>query len=105
MRETTLFRARVPTARLRRAEEVFARLGIKPGDAFNMLRRQKRVRACAQYENIAELRFHCYPADAACSGRGFLLNRRQIGGTITASAAMRRMVAEIGEVMKIERSP
>jgi hypothetical protein len=58
-----------------------------------------------QYENISELRFHCYLAGAACSGCDFLLNQRQIGGTITASAAMRRTVAEIGEVMKIERSP
>lgn len=66
---------------------------------------KKRVRACLQYENISELRFHCYLAGAACSGCDFLLNRRQIGGTITASAAMRRTVAEIGEVMKIERSP
>jgi addiction module RelB/DinJ family antitoxin len=34
---TTLFRARVPTSRLRNAEKVLARLGLKPGDAFNML--------------------------------------------------------------------
>lgn len=63
------------------------------------------ARACPHYENISELRFHCYLAGAACSGCDFLLNRRQIGGTITASAAMRRTVAEIGEVMKIEGSP
>lgn len=34
---TSLFRARVPASRLRKAEEILARLGMKPGDAFNML--------------------------------------------------------------------
>ena len=34
---TVLFRARVPAGRLQRAEEILARLGMKPGDAFNML--------------------------------------------------------------------
>ncbi len=34
--DSTLFRARVPTARLRRAEKVFSRLGMKTGDAFNI---------------------------------------------------------------------
>ena len=34
--ETVLFRARVPKRRLQRAEKVLARLGLKPGDAFNM---------------------------------------------------------------------
>ncbi len=36
MAGSTLFRARVPTERLKRAEKVFARLGMKPGDAFNI---------------------------------------------------------------------
>lgn len=36
MAQTTLFRARVPTARLRKAEKVLSRLGMKPGDAFNI---------------------------------------------------------------------
>ncbi len=44
MPETTLFRARVPTARLRRAEKVLARLGMKPGDAFNLLLAQVELR-------------------------------------------------------------
>jgi addiction module RelB/DinJ family antitoxin len=39
-----LFRGRVPTARLRRAEKVFARLGIKPGDAFNIFLAQVELR-------------------------------------------------------------
>ena len=38
MPETTvLFRARVPRKRLKNAEKVLSRLGLKPGDAFNML--------------------------------------------------------------------
>lgn len=32
----TLFRARLPTTRLRKAEKVFARLGMKASDAFNV---------------------------------------------------------------------
>ena len=34
---TKLFRARVPASRLRKAEKILARLGMKPGDAFNMM--------------------------------------------------------------------
>ncbi len=34
---TVLFRARVPRKRLKNAEKVLLRLGLKPGDAFNML--------------------------------------------------------------------
>jgi addiction module RelB/DinJ family antitoxin len=41
---TTLFRARVPTARLRKAEKVFARLGIKASDAFNIFLAQVELR-------------------------------------------------------------
>jgi addiction module RelB/DinJ family antitoxin len=41
---TTLFRARVPKARLQRAEKVLARLGLKPGDAFNMLLAQVELK-------------------------------------------------------------
>jgi addiction module RelB/DinJ family antitoxin len=41
---TTLFRARVPTARLRKAEKVFARLGIKASDAFNLFLAQVELR-------------------------------------------------------------
>jgi addiction module RelB/DinJ family antitoxin len=35
--KTTLFRARVPSARLKRAEKILHDLGMKPGDAFNIL--------------------------------------------------------------------
>lgn len=41
---TTLFRARVPKARLKRAEKVLSRMGLKPGDAFNMLLAQIELR-------------------------------------------------------------
>ncbi len=41
---STLFRARVPTARLRRAERILARMGLKPGDAFNLLLAQVELR-------------------------------------------------------------
>jgi addiction module RelB/DinJ family antitoxin len=41
---STLFRARVPTDRLKRAEKVFARLGMKTGDAFNVFLAQVELR-------------------------------------------------------------
>ncbi len=41
---TTLFRARVPAQRLKRAEKILDQLGIKPGDAFNMLLAQIELR-------------------------------------------------------------
>lgn len=41
---STLFRARVPTERLKRAEKVFARLGMKPGEAFNIFLAQVELR-------------------------------------------------------------
>ena len=44
MPASTLFRARVPTERLKRAEEVFARLGMKASDAFNIFLAQVELR-------------------------------------------------------------
>ncbi len=44
MAESTLFRARVPSARLKRAEKVFSRLGIKSSDAFNIFLAQVELR-------------------------------------------------------------
>jgi len=41
---TTLFRSRVPTQRLKRAEKILEQLGMKPGDAFNMLLAQIELR-------------------------------------------------------------
>ena len=47
---TSLFRARVPADRLRKAEEILARLGMKPGDAFNMLLAQIELREALPFE-------------------------------------------------------
>jgi addiction module RelB/DinJ family antitoxin len=45
MAETTvLFRARVPRKRLKNAEQILSQLGMKPGDAFNMLLAQIELR-------------------------------------------------------------
>ena len=44
MTNSVLFRARVPADRLKRAEEVFARLGMKTSDAFNMFLAQVELR-------------------------------------------------------------
>jgi len=35
--ESVLLRARVPASRLKKAEKILDRLGLKPGDAVNML--------------------------------------------------------------------
>ena len=47
---TVLFRARVPAARLRKAEKVLNRLGLKPGDALNMLLAQIELREALPFE-------------------------------------------------------
>lgn len=47
---TSLFRARVPASRLRKVEEILARLGMKPGDAFNMLLAQIELREGLPFE-------------------------------------------------------
>ena len=44
MNDSTLFRARVPSRRLKRAEKVFARLGMKTSDAFNIFLAQVELR-------------------------------------------------------------
>jgi addiction module RelB/DinJ family antitoxin len=44
MAASTLFRARVPSARLKRAEKIFSRLGMKTGDAFNIFLAQVELR-------------------------------------------------------------
>jgi addiction module RelB/DinJ family antitoxin len=44
MASTTLFRARIPTSRLRRAEKILARLGMKTSDAFNIFLAQVELR-------------------------------------------------------------
>ena len=41
---TTLFRVRVPAQRLKKAEKILDQLGLKPGDAFNMMLAQIELR-------------------------------------------------------------
>ncbi len=50
MAATTLFRARVPTKRLKKAEKILDQLGMKPGDAFNMLLAQIELRKGLPFE-------------------------------------------------------
>ena len=47
---TKFFRTRVPASRLRKAEKILARLGMKPGDAFNMLLAQIELREGLPFE-------------------------------------------------------
>jgi len=47
---TSLFRVRVPEKRLRKAEKILARLGMKPGDAFNLLLAQIELREGLPFE-------------------------------------------------------
>ena len=47
---TVLFRARVPASRMRKAEKILARLGMKPGDALNMLLAQIELRQGLPFE-------------------------------------------------------
>ena len=47
---TVLFRARVPAQRLKKAEKILAQLGMKPGDAFNMLLAQIELRKGLPFE-------------------------------------------------------
>jgi addiction module RelB/DinJ family antitoxin len=42
--QSVLFRARVPAHRLKKAEKILERLGLKPSDAFNMLLAQIELR-------------------------------------------------------------
>ena len=47
---TTLFRTRVPAQRLKKVEKILDQLGIKPGDAFNMLLAQIELRKGLPFE-------------------------------------------------------
>ena len=51
---TVLFRTRVPAQRLRNAEKILTKLGIKPGDAFNMLLAQIELRKGLPFAVTAE---------------------------------------------------
>lgn len=46
---TTLFRTRVPKKRLKTAEKVLHRLGMKPGEAFNLLLAQIEINGCLPF--------------------------------------------------------
>lgn len=48
--KTTLFSTRAPSARLKRAEIILDRLGMKPGDAFNMMLAQIELRKGLPFE-------------------------------------------------------
>jgi addiction module RelB/DinJ family antitoxin len=52
---TTLFRARVPAARLKKAEKILSQLGLKPGDAFNILLAQIEIRKGLPFEVTTEV--------------------------------------------------
>jgi addiction module RelB/DinJ family antitoxin len=47
---TVMFRARVPAKRLRRAGRILEKLGMKPGDAFNMMLAQIELREGLPFE-------------------------------------------------------
>jgi len=51
-----LFRARVPARRLKKAEKILDRLGLKPGDAFNMLLAQIELRNGVPFDLTTEPR-------------------------------------------------
>ena len=48
--ETTLFRVRVPSRRYKKVEKILNQLGLKPGDAFNMLLAQIELREGLPFE-------------------------------------------------------
>jgi len=48
--ESVLLRARVPARRLKKAEKILDRLGLKPGDAVNMLLAQIELRNGVPFE-------------------------------------------------------
>ena len=54
--ETTLFRARVSARRLRRAERILRELGLKPGDAFNMMLAQIELRGGLPFDVTTKVR-------------------------------------------------
>jgi len=54
MSDTILFRTRVPTERLQKAELILKKMGLKPGDAFNMLLAQIELREALPFEVTAK---------------------------------------------------
>lgn len=47
---TTLFKARVPASRLKKAEKILTQLGLNSGDAFNMMLAQIELRQGLPFE-------------------------------------------------------
>lgn len=64
--ENILFRTRVPARRLRKAETILDRLGLKSGDAFNMLLAQIELGNGVPFDLTAPSRLlsACEKADA-----------------------------------------
>ena len=54
--ESILFRTRVPARRYKKAEKILDRLGLKPGDAFNMLLAQIELRNGVPFDLTAQPR-------------------------------------------------
>ncbi|HMP74400.1 MAG TPA: type II toxin-antitoxin system RelB/DinJ family antitoxin [Kiritimatiellia bacterium] len=53
--QTVLVRARVPARRLKKAEKILGRLGLKTGDAINMLMAQVELRQGLPFDlSVAE---------------------------------------------------
>jgi addiction module RelB/DinJ family antitoxin len=48
--QTTLFRARVPAERLKKAQKILDKLGLDAGDAFNILLAQIELRQGLPFE-------------------------------------------------------
>jgi addiction module RelB/DinJ family antitoxin len=53
---SVLLRARVPARRLKKAEKILDRLGLKPGDALNMLLAQIELHNGVPFELTADPR-------------------------------------------------
>ena len=47
---TSLFRVRVPSDRLSKVEEILGRMGMKPGDAVNMMLAQIELREALPFD-------------------------------------------------------
>ncbi len=63
--ESVLFRARVPARRLKKAEKILERLGLKPGDAFNMLLAQIELHNGVPFDLSASPRLLSTPEQAS----------------------------------------
>lgn len=53
-RKTVLLRARVPANRMRKAEKIFAQMGLKPGEAINAFLAQVELRNAMPFAITAD---------------------------------------------------